>query len=298
MAVREFDGTDDKLTFSPGGLSSHLNPPITIAAVWKPLDTPNWGGLFQPNHASGHVATMNAFSDGFVWIDTDDGGNSPTRPYADGIWHIHVVGKAAGSVAAAGSSYPFNTLTWTHGSFNTLSDGVTTGVTSMQIGTLFSNFLNARIAVVAWWPVLLTTTQRETLSSGVGAWMTLSPGGLWVLNQAAVTTDVADLTGNGANQIDRVGTTVVTGDDPPNFPLGVDLVIAEALHAHAADSPALTARGPGSWEQLLSIRQEAAEWRRAELATPPAACPNDGEPLKSGPGGVLYCPYDGWRWAG
>lgn len=53
-----------------------------------------------------------------------------------------------------------------------------------------------------------------------------------------------------------------------------------------------------AWEQLLAIQREAAEEIRAELAAPPQACPNDGEPLREGPGGVLFCTYDGWQWDG
>lgn len=49
------------------------------------------------------------------------------------------------------------------------------------------------------------------------------------------------------------------------------------------------------WEQLLAIRDEAVELARLEATSPPAACPNDGEPLRSAPDGGLYCPYDGWR---
>lgn len=51
-----------------------------------------------------------------------------------------------------------------------------------------------------------------------------------------------------------------------------------------------------SWEQLLSIRAAAAEDLRAELDTPPVACPNDGTPLETGPGGVLHCIADGYTW--
>jgi hypothetical protein len=50
-----------------------------------------------------------------------------------------------------------------------------------------------------------------------------------------------------------------------------------------------------SWEQLLSIQREAAEIALEERSRPPAACPNDGEPLRTGPNGELFCPYDGWR---
>ncbi len=53
----------------------------------------------------------------------------------------------------------------------------------------------------------------------------------------------------------------------------------------------------GSWYGLLSIMQDAAAERRAEESRPPVACPNDGEPLKSHDG-VLWCPFDGWRYSG
>lgn len=51
-----------------------------------------------------------------------------------------------------------------------------------------------------------------------------------------------------------------------------------------------------SWEQLASIYAENVERRREEDAAPPEACPNDGEPLDEGPGGVLHCTFDGWTW--
>lgn len=51
-----------------------------------------------------------------------------------------------------------------------------------------------------------------------------------------------------------------------------------------------------SWEQLLAISDEAAAIAAEEAARPPVACPNDGEPLSSAPGGVLHCPFDGYTW--
>lgn len=53
-----------------------------------------------------------------------------------------------------------------------------------------------------------------------------------------------------------------------------------------------------SWEELLAIGREAADERRAELSAPPQACPDCGEPLRGGPGGVLFCLFDGWQWDG
>lgn len=51
-----------------------------------------------------------------------------------------------------------------------------------------------------------------------------------------------------------------------------------------------------SWQQLLSVYAEAEEYEREERSTPPTACPNDGEPLRTGPHGELFCRFDGWHW--
>lgn len=50
-----------------------------------------------------------------------------------------------------------------------------------------------------------------------------------------------------------------------------------------------------AWDTLLSIYQDATARLLDERARRPEACPNDGEPLRTGPDGVLWCPYDGWR---
>ena len=52
----------------------------------------------------------------------------------------------------------------------------------------------------------------------------------------------------------------------------------------------------GSWYGLLDIYQEAAQLRRDELERDPEACQDCGEPLRTGPGGELYCSFDGTVW--
>lgn len=46
----------------------------------------------------------------------------------------------------------------------------------------------------------------------------------------------------------------------------------------------------------LQLQAEYVDYYRSAL---PVACPNDGEPLRSGPPeaeGILYCPFDGWQY--
>lgn len=49
---------------------------------------------------------------------------------------------------------------------------------------------------------------------------------------------------------------------------------------------------------MLSIKAEGAAWKLKERTEPPLACPFDGEPLRSVPGGGigLYCPLGNYRW--
>lgn len=55
--------------------------------------------------------------------------------------------------------------------------------------------------------------------------------------------------------------------------------------------------GDSGWEALLSIRREAAEMYRADRASPPTACPYDGQPLTPGPvGGQLHCRWGNYLW--
>lgn len=49
-----------------------------------------------------------------------------------------------------------------------------------------------------------------------------------------------------------------------------------------------------SWQQLLDIAAEATQAARDAQTRPPLACPSCGEPLRAGPDGTLFCPFDGW----
>lgn len=54
-----------------------------------------------------------------------------------------------------------------------------------------------------------------------------------------------------------------------------------------------------SWQQLDDTLKEQAAYEEYYAAQPPAACPRCGEPLRPGPPsqpGVLYCPFDSFRY--
>ena len=50
-----------------------------------------------------------------------------------------------------------------------------------------------------------------------------------------------------------------------------------------------------SWQQLLDILHEQSDEIERQKHEDPVACPNDGEPLQTGPDGRLFCRFDGWR---
>ena len=52
----------------------------------------------------------------------------------------------------------------------------------------------------------------------------------------------------------------------------------------------------GSWYGLIDILREGAQTYREDRDRVPAACLDCGEPLRSGPGGERYCPFDGAIW--
>jgi hypothetical protein len=52
--------------------------------------------------------------------------------------------------------------------------------------------------------------------------------------------------------------------------------------------------GAGGWGSLLAVNQEARLIAAEEAVRRPTACPNDGEPLVTGPRGELFCSFDGW----
>ncbi len=51
-----------------------------------------------------------------------------------------------------------------------------------------------------------------------------------------------------------------------------------------------------SWEQLAVIEADRQAEVDQEKTGVPVACPNDGTPLQTAPGGILHCPFDGWQW--
>lgn len=118
--------------------------------------------------------------------------------------------------------------------------------------------------------------RRTASTSATVAWADLRPGGGALFAFAAVAVEVV-----AAVTVDYTGMGTLA-----------DLSGA-GLYTSAA--PASGVSG-GSWYTLLDIYAEAAQDAAYDRDAVPEACPNDGEPLRGGPNGELYCPFDGWQY--
>jgi hypothetical protein len=91
-----------------------------------------------------------------------------------------------------------------------------------------------------------------------------------------------------------VGTVVVpvAGANPAVTLAAVAAVpTVTAVVTTAYDRPAPT----GSWGGMVALLAEVRDIARQESTRTPIACPNDGEPLLSGPHGGLYCPWGDYQ---
>lgn len=137
-------------------------------------------------------------------------------------WYLVAISKATGSVAPVSHTYDYVTGGWVHENCLSVAANMTL-INSVKLGCYFSSgtgkeFFNGDIAAAAVWDINMSNAQAETLPNDVSlaGWNGL--GGLramWLLDQNDVTTTVTDLTGGGANETARTGTTVVT--DTPNL---------------------------------------------------------------------------------
>lgn len=96
---------------------------------------------------------------------------------------------------------------------------------------------------------------------------------------------------------DRSVSAAITGAATVVHNATGDLTIAiGTLNTGALNSDASPPRLDNSagWYQLLDIWKEAKQIVMDDATMAPVACPNDGEPLLTGPNGELFCRYDGW----
>ncbi|MEU3161787.1 LamG-like jellyroll fold domain-containing protein [Streptomyces griseoincarnatus] len=180
------------------------------------------------------------------------------------------------------ASWPLTTdLTDTSGNGRALSAGTT--ALTVEDDPPISGGTNVTGSGAAAFGALTGTAAGTRGVAGAAA---ASLGGL-----TAAAAGVRSVTGTAAAQF---GALVATAAAPT-------LVTGSATAAFGGLTG--TARGTqpgaqqGSWQGLVDILREAADIQREELQQDPVACLDCGEPLRSGPRGEKYCPFDGQIWA-
>jgi len=214
--ARTFNGTSDKITLRLGALGFAFGPG-TIAALLRVSSLASNRHLFSVGVSSGARHRFSVMSTGVLRLACDGNTADSAATVATARWYLVAVTKASGSVAPRFHFYDIAANTWTHQDSGSAIANSSVPITEAKIGCDIDHtgFYAGDIGVLAEWDVALTDAQVESLPFGIGPWLTPGqPKALLVLDQAAVTQAIPDLSGNGSNQSAIAGTTVTAASVP------------------------------------------------------------------------------------
>jgi hypothetical protein len=214
--ARFFDGSDDAVTLAVGGLNFAFGPATVAAICRKDGDTGThtlvWAGV------SGTSARWGLFIAGTqpkmrIGLTEVGVGAGLTVSAADGWVLLAATHPSGGTVRF--HKYRFSDATWTHLDAGTSSNG-SAPATSAFLGatSVPSNFFGGDLGIAAAWNVVLSDAETKLLPFTLGTWRRHNPKGLWLLDQAATTQKILDLTGNGANETALTGTAASASSVP------------------------------------------------------------------------------------
>jgi hypothetical protein len=229
VAVREFNGTSDRLVVDDGIIGQLANGAFTLFILVKwltigvgkfPISVQN-GANSVAGIADNNGTIRLALADDNEFVDS-----SATDIIAANTWSL-----AAITCTAAGATPRFHgkargSGSWNHVNGASTFTGNTIDAAAVEFGSFnngsFSSFWNGRLATAAVFNSALSDGQLESIETtpATATVNSLGPIALWDFNQAAVGTAVTDLTGNGADETTRSGTTVINGDDPTGWTFG------------------------------------------------------------------------------
>lgn len=228
MTVTVFDGTDDSVQCALGGCNQ--TGAVTLACVFKRAVNGVVHALVV-NHDSGGTARAGmeiraavAPTNAMTYSIGGTGAFSTTTVLAADGWCVIVMTKTAGTTTPRYHFKKEAAAGWVHENADkTLGNPTTQASGTVRFGEWAGiDDANGRMAIAAEWTVALTDLQCEELAAEAG-WLGNTggaPAGLWKFDSATLT----DLTGGGADETVRTGTTLVSGDDPPFFwpPAGLE----------------------------------------------------------------------------
>lgn len=219
MAVREFDGVNDRIVTDNGIIGQLANGAFTLLCVAKPASTTGTESMVSVVNGSNWVAALQRDSTALGFSDDDDfrtglGGTVNTA------WQILAVTLSAPGGTPRFHRKQLGSGAWGHGNGGGTVAGNTISAATCEFGSTnngsFSSFWDGRMAVAAIFGEALSDGALESLQAtpATQTIYDLGPLALWDFNQASTATDVVDLMGNGADQTAITGTAVITGDDP------------------------------------------------------------------------------------
>lgn len=133
---------------------------------------------------------------------------------------------------------------------------------TMTVGNDGGDAADFDIAAEAFFNSKLTDAELEALVKlgSLEAWKEKSPAMLRLYNQASVTEEVKDLTGNGANQSARTGTTVVAEEPPIPYKAGQSVEVSPpaAVAKASAPSPTVTTTSSVTVEPPAAVATASA----------------------------------------
>jgi hypothetical protein len=283
--ARTFNGSSDKLKLSGGG-SAGLAAAISVAVVVKlnaSRDTA-WRSLY---------ASLNTFSlwnNGYVFeldnanraIFSDNSGHSSnvgttTTTSSDG-WVLLAVSKPAGSSTVRFHRYKYSTNAFVHENMSgTCTDATGNAAVYVELfGDLggSGDWFGGDAAIAAAWGRALSDAEIESLPFTLQSWYASAPAGLWLLDQAATSQKVADLTGNGADESVLTGTSIASSSVPVfNYTDGVWIPTHPAAGGGGGSSATVDgiASGEAFGSDLLNVQALTAAIASAEAAGLPTA---------------------------
>lgn len=303
------DQASDRVSYTA---SAPPNPATAFTVTfWARLrvDRDDFSTMMRLHSSSGGSTTVNITTGSsgttpIVVSPGNSGGIIGTDALAVDTWRMLAV-TVAGTGASDGKIYTKVIA----GSTNVVTGQVTGGSTPDGI-TLFgrsagdsTEWFNGGLAYVRVWSAVLSQAEIEAEWASATIVRT---SGVWA--NWPMLTNINDISGNGRN-LTAGSTALSTEDDPPlaSTVTGTGLAAFGGLGGTAAGVRTTSGSAAGSfgalgaaavgtgsrttpgWWSLASIYTEAEAYLRADRTQPPTACPYDGEPLDSGPGGVLHC---------
>ncbi len=244
MARRFTGASSDEITTALGNLGFAFGPG-TVAVIHRPASLAGSGNNFLLSVGSawnGKYAVHVQSGVLMLRMGATSRWGTGTTGVGTGEWYMHAVSKDTGTLTPRFHRYRYSTDNHTHevGS-GTLADSPVP-TTKADIGFLnvsgetVGQYYDGDIAIMAVWNVVLTDAEVEALAFDMKAWFQAPPKALWVFDQATTSMLLRDMTGGGANETSKSGTSV-SANSVPLWTPGGDVIVAQATPAVVTAEP-------------------------------------------------------------